>query len=942
MYNENDDEIIKPAKDVFEINDFTAATEWENFIDDIENIFRNWKLSQSSHRVKELNKNDFLKGNWKCRKEKLVFYDFPFLLYHYRLGDDHDSDDEAPDDDDLSDNNQMMADMMSSASDFCPVGPTPAIMFGLREVLVLGPDTVSSDDTLGNDTRAKMVVGAVNIALHNTGTTLPCLVQVMDSRKQLYNGTWLCDQARLEMTSVCLNKKPAHCNYLSGLLELFRNKVGSSQPLSARVSVRLSYRLDDWAGYTWMIDPPDLDLFTMSGDTDFIQLAKLPFGCVSDPVAGLTLHTSWRDISEDLVTDTQVHSDLDPLEAPEWSVEVSLVDRPDCLLSRHLDSHLQLCSDTRSVKSLLGELLDQDQGEGVSQVLDKMSGGPSTSYSIGNIQGLVRPLRRSSPTGGPLKAALVKYVLGYLFPDSEANSQHFYSDSAFQNLPDPMMKWVAKYTGSVKTCPHDSLVWRLGHALACCLQWAGTAGAAHIWHEVCLEIRYRLEQSILIPGLPGGNPDTGHCLLLQKLQMLNCCIARKIARESKIGHESVPVIEISDDDEEEEEDEFFECDEEMEQEEKREERKRSAPAWATAEGRLERIGDMKLLEVDEWMYRPEVQEPAPVTEDQLAELSEVMMQLGTDEAGAEIRAKMQSASLLSDMESFKAANPGCVLADFVRWHSPRDWSEERGLSVRMTSPGNIWTGLWESAGRVPARRQRRLFDDTKEGEKVMTLLTSLSPGDLANMLHPILIQAGHYRLLEASHDTGTEDSLASLHQDLVTAVTRSSRLQCLAEVRHYRGNVTDPQFEKRTTAFQQASSMFRLAEMRISQSLSLRKKFLYDLSVLEEDETEQPDAVMEMERFVRSLATGGEVVVLGAARGPAGRLVQNMFKESHQDASPREAGLPRQPCVKQFVLRSLAARPLPHSRPQPQRLGVRMEAGVFRLCGSFARDTQYS
>ena len=37
------------------------------------------------------------------------------------------------------------------------------------------------------------------------------------------------------------------------------------------------------------------------------------------------------------------------------------------------------------------------------------------------------------------------------------------------------------------------------------------------------------------------------------------------------------------------------------------------------------------------------------------------------------------------------------------------------------------------------RRQRRLFDDTKEGEKVMTLLTSLSPGDLANMLHPTLI-----------------------------------------------------------------------------------------------------------------------------------------------------------------------------------------------------------
>ena len=59
------------------------------------------------------------------------------------------------------------------------------------------------------------------------------------------------------------------------------------------------------------------------------------------------------------------------------------------------------------------------------------------------------------------------------------------------------------------------------------------------------------------------------------------------------------------------------------------------------------------------------------------------MQLGTDEAGAEIRAKMQSASLLSDMESFKAANPGCVLADFVRWHSPRDWDGE--LQMRTSA-----------------------------------------------------------------------------------------------------------------------------------------------------------------------------------------------------------------------------------------------------------------
>ena len=52
------------------------------------------------------------------------------------------------------------------------------------------------------------------------------------------------------------------------------------------MSVRLSYSLEDWASFSWTIEPPDLDIFNLSGDTDFIQLAKLPFGCVSDPIAG--------------------------------------------------------------------------------------------------------------------------------------------------------------------------------------------------------------------------------------------------------------------------------------------------------------------------------------------------------------------------------------------------------------------------------------------------------------------------------------------------------------------------------------------------------------------------------------------------------------------------------------------------------------------------------
>ena len=57
-------------------------------------------------------------------------------MYHYKLGDDNESDSDATETPG-EDNNQIMSDLMSSASDFCPVGPTPAIMFGLREVTLI-------------------------------------------------------------------------------------------------------------------------------------------------------------------------------------------------------------------------------------------------------------------------------------------------------------------------------------------------------------------------------------------------------------------------------------------------------------------------------------------------------------------------------------------------------------------------------------------------------------------------------------------------------------------------------------------------------------------------------------------------------------------------------------------------------------------------------------
>ena len=83
----------------------------------------------------------------------------------------------------------------------------------------------------------------------------------------------------------------------------------------------------------------------------------------------------------------------------------------------------------------------------------------------------------------------------------------------------------------------------------------------------------------------------------------------------------------------------------------------------------------------------------------------------------------------------------------------------------MKSEGNIWALLWEQARTVPARRQRRLFDDTKEAEKVMTFLTGLSAGDLAS-LAPCTIPVGmactgKYRLHDSTFATTLETNSQS-------------------------------------------------------------------------------------------------------------------------------------------------------------------------------------
>ncbi len=98
-------------------------------------------------------------------------------------------------------------------------------------------------------------------------------------------------------------------------------------------------------------------------------------------------------------------------------------------------------------------------------------------------------------------------------------------------------------------------------------------------------------------------------------------------------------------------DEFFDCEDNMNDSEGKEVTKLNKPS-----GRMRKNGKLRLIKTGESMFVPHCQDPAPLTEDVLEEQSKVLLELGEDAQGSELRAKMMSASLLSDMESFKVVH----------------------------------------------------------------------------------------------------------------------------------------------------------------------------------------------------------------------------------------------------------------------------------------------
>lgn len=233
---------------------------------------------------------------------------------------------------------------------------------------------------------------------------------------------------------------------------------------------------------------------------------------------------------------------------------------------------------------------------------------------------------------------------------------------------------------------------------------------AFFWQSLVLELKKLWSDGQPVPRMPlDAAPDLNCCLLHQEIQVINCCIARKKRR--KAAKESLDSLlkRASIDNSNHLYSNGDSPDSEM-------------YIKGSAGDNVLRLGadhpseNLTLLETGELVYSPTLQEGPIMTAELIKETEELVLRTGSVGAGC--------SQLLSDMQAFKAANPGCVLEDFIRWHSPPDWSEDcaassaevgegssrRGrLSERMqTKEGNLWKELWGAANQY-LLLNRRLY-----------------------------------------------------------------------------------------------------------------------------------------------------------------------------------------------------------------------------------------
>lgn len=420
--------------------DFTTASEWEIFNARLEEQFHEWKLPFME--AGPLLAHDQLSlCDWQVTQETVNLGELALTLTRYRcnipaevaLTTEETRPQSTAVDQPMA---QAFMDLMSTTNNFwlsdyksdSAVHPL-ARWFGLRDFVVVAP--VHFIKSIFKADYIPALLSSIHIAVAESNCEVPVFLHGIQGG-HVYSGVCESGSTRLSYDIVNLRNAPVSYKYLTGLLNLFKQKVVVKYVNPVRVSVRLTYSLKNFPDNSATM-AADLEFEDVDEDPVKMLFKLTPFRVSLDPLNELLLFCGWPEINEDCVTDAQHFSDIAPDTAPAWSIRARFDDRAICHMSDCIGEYLKLHADPRTLANLLGngfnmlgdeaernpfELLTESK---ISTVLPSFVGGKASSSANKN-----KPSAGPTKLDGPLEEEQLMQMLYYMFPDAQAMSTHQY------------------------------------------------------------------------------------------------------------------------------------------------------------------------------------------------------------------------------------------------------------------------------------------------------------------------------------------------------------------------------------------------------------------------------------------------------------------------------------------------------------------------------------
>jgi len=209
-------------------------------------------------------------------------------------------------------------------------------------------------------------------------SNFPIFVQFHQWNQKYFAGIAEFSGTRTSFNMVMLRQNGQLPSYLSGLLDVFKSKIGTSLPVPVEVAAHFFYRLKSWdSEHTCDSFPPELHDLIQAEESDNSEKSPdsiawwsqyvghinlLPFGSVEDPFLHLDFVAGWPAITEDVVVDSASYSDLEPDNAQEWFFSLKSDPSAEYRLTDLVDSLWNLRENIESVEKVLGKKIEDDHG----------------------------------------------------------------------------------------------------------------------------------------------------------------------------------------------------------------------------------------------------------------------------------------------------------------------------------------------------------------------------------------------------------------------------------------------------------------------------------------------------------------------------------------------------------------------------------------------------